>query len=257
MRKCSPVSLLFTMVLLCCNLLFLTGPATAEDKVLRVGAPDEGWPPFIMPVKEVGYRGIMGDVLTTIAEKVGYTVEFHTLPEKRLQLYLTDGTIDAYPKALEWVEDPSLYRWTEPVLNVEDMVIIRKLSPKASVPATLLGLNLGVIHGYSYPKLNELFADGSIRRHDAKTLDNLLCMLDHGHVDAIIANPIVTNWTIKNNDPLKGASFLCSTKPLDSAPYRFAFTKAWDSSRLVEFINDELATMKKDGRLEAILNKYR
>jgi len=248
--------LLLLLTFLCCLLILPAHPASANDKTLRIGCPSGGWPPFIMPETEPGHRGIMGDLLTDIAAKSGYTVEFLILPEKRIQMYMADGTIDAYPKAMEWVADPSMFRWTDPAVTVEDIVIIRKFSPKSSIPATLLGLNVGVVHGYTYPKLEEYFADGSIRRFDALTLDNLLGMLDHKHVDAIVANPSVVSWTIRNNDNLKKDNFLCATKALDSAPYRFAFTKAWDCSAFVEFFNAELDAMKKDGRFQTILDNY-
>lgn len=241
-------------------LLFLVtsavSPCTAKEKLLRIGAPPGGWPPFIIYEKESADRGIMGDIITAIGEKTGFKVEFLILPEKRLQLYLKDGTIDAYPKAMEWVPDPALYRWSDPVIDVTDVVIIRKTNSRSRVPATLLGLNVGAVHGYSYPKLQDSFDDGSIRRHDAMNTENLLSMLDHGHVDAILTNPIVANWIIRNCTTLQRDRFLYSATPLDSASYRFAFTKGWNSQPFIDVFNAELRAMKRDGRLQAIVNKY-
>lgn len=248
--------LLLFLTVFTCGWSITPQPAMATDRILIVGTPPEGWPPFIIPDGEEGMLGIMGDVITVIAKKAGMTIQFEFLPEKRLQLYLKDGTIDAYPKAMEWVPDPTFYRWTDDILDVSDIVITQKVSTKSSIPATLLGLNVGVVHGYTYPKLEDSFQDGSIRRHNANSTENLLCMLDHGHVDAILTNPIVANWIIRQTPTLERDRFLYSTTPLDSAPYRFAFTKGWNSQPFINFFNAELKAMKKDGRLQAIINKY-
>lgn len=234
-------------------------PAAADElKELTICSPKEGWPPFIIPEDELGQeRGIMIDVLREAASRNGYTIKIVHLPEKRAQMVLKEGGVDAHPKAMEWVDNPDDFNWTDPIVESTDVVIIRRHNERSEVPRTLTGFNLGVMLGYVYPALEEYFQDGSIKRRDARTTESLLRMVLRDHVDAAVTNQHVANWIIHNNDDLSHDDFVVGDKPIDSAPYRFAFTKAWYSLEFIKLFNRELKIMKKDGTFETILNRYK
>lgn len=245
-------------------LILLTAPAYAdsantEDSTIIFTAPPKGWPPFIIPDADgQDGKGIMPDILKAISDELGYSVHMEFYPEKRNHLLLSEGGIDAYPKSPKWVDDPLVYHWTDPVVQVEDVVVFRKNNPIVYREAKdLRGLQIGVIHGFIYPTLDDLFNLGIIHKHTASTTRNLLKMLDRGHVDGIVTCRQVAEWIIRQSPELKADSFGFSTATVDSAPYGFAFTKVKNWPPFIERFNTVLAAMRKDGRLQKIFDKYR
>ncbi len=216
-----------------------------------------GWPPFIIPADRYDEaRGIMIDIMREAAECAGHSLKIVHYPEKRCLMNLRDGTVDIYPKAREWVAEPDQFDWTDPVVLSEDTLVFRN-GDQTRVTQSLTGMSIGVVHGFSYPALKTLFACGSIQRHDAHNTKNLLLMLSRGHVDAIFTNRHVAKWIIRKSPNLNEEEFAFAQKPLDSAPFRFAFTKEKKHCTFIDAFNKELETMRKDGRFQAILDRYK
>lgn len=216
-----------------------------------------GWPPFMIPADRYGEaRGIMIDTLREAAQCVGCTIKIVHYPEKRSLMNLRKGIVDVYPKAQEWVAEPNQFDWTAPVVISEDTLIFRN-GDQTRVTQSLTGMSIGVVHGFSYPALKKLFACGSLQRHDAHNTKNLLLMLSRGHVDAILTNRHVAKWIIRKSPNLREAEFYFAKKPLENAPFRFAFTRKSDHSKFIAAFNKEIETMRKDGRFQAILDRYK
>lgn len=233
--------------------------ADTAGKSIRLAAPPEGWPPFVIinPDNVQHSTGIMVDVMREAGRNRGWQVTFNTFPEKRSRRMLEEGNIDAYPKAKEWVKKPGIYRWTDPVVISSDVLVFRAdLFPPAG-PPKLRDLSVGVVHGYVYPTLAPLFQSGVLKRYSATGTEQLLRMVQRGHIDVAVTNRFVAEWIIKNNDDLDSKFLRFTETPIDSAPYRFAFTKTWDTGPLVDQFNRELEKLKKSGRLEQIFNKYK
>ena len=77
------------------------------------------------------------------------------------------------------------------------------------------------------------------------------------HVDAAVLNRHVAEWIIRNAPDIALEDFEFSQNVVGRAQYRFALA---DRPGLVLFRDDfnrELDEMRKDGRFEAILDKYR
>ena len=233
--------------------------ACAMDGTIILGGPEEGWPPFIIPGQAgAPATGIMPDVLRAVAADLGYVVVEAYYPEKRGLLRLDDGGLDAWPKSEKWVPDPDRYLWTDEVLTSTDVLVYRKHSPMAyACPADLADRNICVVHGYAYPTLDPLFEEGVIQRQKAPTVLHMLRMLDRGHVEGAICNRFVAEWVLREDETLRPDDFAYSEVPVDSAPYRFAFTRARDWSGFITRFNQVLAAMRLDGRLDVILNRYK
>lgn len=249
-----------TFLLIILSFLCAVAPAQCADVDANIifASPKEGWPPFIIPAtKHNPVQGIMIDILRETTQSWNGSFTHVAFPEKRSQLLLKEGTIQVYPKAKEWVNKPEDFDWSDPVVTSSDVIIFKRTSAVSRIPLTLTRLDIGVIHGFSYPKLEPLFKAGKSRRHNAKSTESLMRMLKRNHIDAAVTNRHVAEWIIKNNKDLSVSDFMIREEPLDSAPYRFAFTKAVDCRPFIEKFNQELQAMKNDGRLEAIINKYR
>lgn len=250
---------LFTTTLVATSSVWHPSLADDTQKVIRIASPPSGWPPFLIPPgNEVNQSGIMLDVMREVATKSGYAIQMSFYPEKRSRLLLFEGGIDAYPKAKEWVETPGNYLWTNPIVISRDVLIFRQTNPiHFETVRDLGGLNIGVIHGFQYPALEKDFNSGTIKRHEAKNTKSILGMVLRGHIDAAVTNRHVADWLIRNNKELINEDFSFSSQSIDSAPYRFAFSRKPCWEEFIEQFNQELSRMKKDGRLEAIFARYR
>ncbi len=230
--------------------------ATPENKEIIIGFNNVAWPPYLVKETDREIHGIMIDVMKEIAQKHGFSVKIAPLPEKRAIRGITGGDIDAYSKAKEWVDNPNAYLWTDPVLDSTDVLIFPKDRPvKFNAPDDLKGKQIGAILGYRYPLLEPYFADGRIKRDDVKKDLLMLRKLLKGRDDAAIINKLVAFWVIRQNPELKG-QFAFSEKAVGKAGVCFMFTAKRNWGPFIETFNKELAAMKTDGRLDAIVQKY-
>lgn len=255
MKRKIPQNIIFLLAVSAC--FISTAHATPENKEIIVGFNHVAWPPYLIKEANGKIHGIMMDVMKAIASKHGFSVKITPLPEKRAIRSMVRGDIDAYTKAKQWVKNPNAYLWTDPVVDSTDVLIFPKDRPvDFETPDDLKGKTVGTILGYRYPLLEPYFADGRITRDDVKKDSLMLSKLLRGRDDAAIINKFVAHWVIRQNPEFKG-KFAFSEKSLGTAGCGFMFTAKQNWGPFIELFNNALATMKEDGRLEAIVQKYR
>ena len=260
MKHFAPTLLLALLMLAAYGQLAPPHAACAgEREMITLSLPPSGWPPYVISdLNGAGPGGIMVDVFREICRVEGYELQMVLYPEKRGHMLLREGHVDAISKAREWVEDPSIYLWTNPVIDSSDVVVFRQTNPiPFTSPQDLAGLNVGLIFSFHYPRLTPLIDRGQITEHRANNSQNLLRMLNHGHIDCAVINPLVTRWQLRNQTDLSPADFAFSDTPLDNASCRFAFTRGERWKPFIARFNRQLAKMKEDGRLDAIVARYR
>lgn len=245
----------FFMALVLCPLM---ASGMDHSNTIVLGSPPHGWPPYIMPESMPGPgKGIMPEILRTVAEEHGYTVKMAYYPEKRGRLMLRNGTIDAYCNSKKWMQHPDSYRWTTKVITSEDVIVCSKKHPLLfESPEDLHGKDIGVVLGFSYPTLETQFKKHTIHRHYAPSTEHLLQMVSRGHIDGVVTNRIVANWILHTNQTFHANDFHISDATVDSAPYGFVFSNSRNWSDFISIFNKELNAMREDGRLAAILAQY-
>ncbi len=235
-------------------------PANAQNskKDITIFIPDTNWPPYLINDPQFPGQGVLIDVLKAVAEPMGYTVEIRVLPNKRGWLLLDKGRVDAHPKAMEWVQNPEKYLWTDPFMMNEDVLLYRAQSKlKYTTPEKLYGKTVTAIEEFTYPALEEHFSPKKINRVNVSSPFAMLELLDRERVDAALVNKSGAQWIFKNRPDLKPERFRMDDTPFDSAGYRYAFTRAKDWQPFIDRFNTTIKAMKKDGRLKAILDQYR
>ncbi|MGE4292598.1 MAG: substrate-binding periplasmic protein [Desulfovibrio sp.] len=256
-----PLAALKALVLAFCALLAGTGfPGTAQatQRMLVAFVPDTNWPPYLLGNTEDQPIGLLPDLLREVLEPLGYGVRFLHLPNKRGWVMLDSGEVDLHFKAREWVPNADDYLWSDPVFDSENVLLSSRKRPlDFDTLDDLKGLRIAVISSFVYPRLNELFTSGEAVRIPVDSPFSMLNLVDMGRVDAAVVNRSETQWLFQNRPKLHGERFVLTEKALDVSPYRFVFTKRKNWAPLMERINEQLATMKADGRLDEILQRYR
>ncbi len=227
------------------------GLCHGQEKVIRFNVTPKGFPPYVISTPPAG---IMFDVLQHVAQQQNIQLVAKRIPESGVYILLDNDKLDTHASALEWVENPEKYLFSDPVLKVRDVVFTRKESSfKFNKVEDLFGHSIGVHTGYSYQSLSMYFKSGKIKRVDSNNELYMLNMLSRSRLDIAIITEHVGLWLIKNNNILQ--KFKISKKAIDTTDYRFVFTKKWQP--FVKAFNDELAVMKKNGKIKHIFSKYR
>ncbi len=222
-----------------------------QESLLRFNVTPQGFPPYLLANPPAG---IMYDVLGYIAQKQGYKLVAERIPENRVYVMLENNKLDAHASAMEWVNNPKKYAFTDPILQVRDLVFTRKDSSlNYQSVEDLFGRSVGVRTGYSYQSLTEYFRAGKIKRMDSNNELYLLQMLSRERLDIAVITEHVGLWLIKNNN-IK-ADFTLAKNAIDTTDYRIVFSKKWLG--FIKKFNAELALMKKNGHLNTILARYR
>lgn len=225
-----------------------------EAKVFRFNVAPNGYPPYLISDDDQT-GGIMWTVVEKISRRLGYQVETHKIPHKRVDQLLKDGLIDGTARAREWAPRAQEFVFTDPVVNVEEVVFFPIGSPhQFEVIEDLFSLTLVTHLGYHYPPLRPHFESGQIGRFDvSRDQDLFVYVLEGEGLDATVADRLVGRWILANEG--MEDKFRASDATLSDVGFRVMLRPGWES--FAEAFNRELATMLENGEIDAILEAYR
>lgn len=235
---------------------FATEDATSErtQRVFRFNVSPNGYPPYLINV-DGKQSGIMWDVVTVIADRLDYQVIPEEIPRKRVDQMLVEGYIDATTRAKEWTDNPEEFAFTDPVVDIEEVLFVPKDSDlKFEVPEDLFSHTLVTHLGYHYPALEPHFESGRIKRFDVSRDKDMFSYVLHGQdMDAAVADRLVGKWILRNEN--MQSEFRTTSTQLSVYGFRLMLRKDWAS--FAEAFNRELEAMRANGELEDILANYR
>jgi polar amino acid transport system substrate-binding protein len=228
--------------------------ANTRDKVFHFNISPNGYPPYLL-VDGPDPSGIVWDVVSLITQRIGYTLVAEKIPRKRIDQMLLDGYVDGTARAKEWTEQPGDYLFTDPIVDIEEAFFMPRGSAiNYESPEDLISRTLVTRLGYHYPALEPYFQQGLIKRFDASRDREMFIFALHGrHFDAAVADRLVGQWFMRN-EGLRD-KFLISHNSISQYGFCIMLRKDW-----VEFadaFNAELAHIRNNGELDAILANYR
>lgn len=226
----------------------------AGERLLRFNVSPDGYPPYLID-DDGGQSGIMWDVVTLIAGRLDYQVVAEKVPRKRVDQMLLDGYIDATTRAKEWTDQPEDFAFTEPVVNIEEVLFVPTSSDlDFQAPEDLFSTTLVTHLGYHYPRLEPYFESGQITRFDvARDRDMFRYVLHGPDLDAAVADRLVGKWILLN-DGMQG-DFRVLPETLSQYGFRIMFRKDWKD--FASSFDRELQAMRENGELDRILSNYR
>ncbi|WP_281557028.1 transporter substrate-binding domain-containing protein [Thalassomonas sp. RHCl1] len=227
------------------------------EKFLSIGLPQEGYAPFII-VSDNKPRGILIEPLQLAAEKLGLSLKYVYMPEKRSVDMLNRYQIDARMESALWVSNPGDYLWSEAITQLEDVLVYHKDAwPGFDPDKKLAGAHIITHLGYSYPDLQPLFDQGILYRQDFSTeydMLSTLVRLVEGVNRTAVMNKQVAMWLIKSSPKLQNR-FEFSQRIVGSAPLQFQFAKTERLVGIIKDINVELKKLKASGSVQAIADR--
>ncbi|MFL1466010.1 substrate-binding periplasmic protein [Marinobacter sp. HN1S83] len=225
-----------------------------DSKTFRFNVSPNGYPPYLI-VDGRQPSGIMWDVVSLIAQRIGYEVIPKKIPRKRVDRMLSRGYIDGTSRAIEWTDNPDKFLFTDPIVAIEEVFFIPTDSDlQYRTPEDLFSRTVVTHLGYAYPVLEPHIESGAIKRFDVSRDRDMFTFVRHGeHFDAAVADRLVGQWILLNEGWQK--DFRTSAEGISNYGFRLMLRKDW--GEFARLFNAELANMRANGELEEILSRYR
>lgn len=243
----------------CISFLFALSLSTSaanesDQEIFRFNISPNGYPPYLI-VDQKAPSGIMWDVVSLISQRLGYKVVARKIPRKRVDQMLLDGYIDGTSRAIEWTHEPESFLFTDPVVDIQEVFFTSKHNGETyHSPEDLFSKTVVAHLGYLYPELQPHFESGAIKRFDVPRERDMFNFLLHGeHFDAAVVDLLVGKWILKNEELQD--QFTVSSGGISSYGFRVMLRK--ESKPFAAEFNAELARIRKNGGLDAILANYR
>ena len=169
-------------------LWMITTASLAASAPLRFSVSDSWAMPMVQVEDGRPTQGILYDLMLSLATQVGRPVEFHVLSRARIASAMAHGDIDVRCYVTQsWLDNLSDdYIWSLPLL-VQRNVLVSAHSHPVQV-TRLAPQSIGTVLNYRYPTLDPLFANGQLRRDDARSEDQVLHKLVAGRFKYAVAN---------------------------------------------------------------------
>lgn len=223
-----------------------TVSASESSRVLRVGMPLPGQIPFFWRDDNGNYQGIYADTLRAVAEDIGVELSFVALSQARLQRHFIAGEIDIEAgvstrlEAEPPLEQVSLY--SRPFGLVNEVIIY---SPELSFPVFILndlkGLRVATVRGTPVPD--------TLVREDFSNPWQIAQRVHRGWNEiGLMQEAVAIHYqrTAQLNYQI--------SLPYTSNPVHLRLHNS--QGELLARINQSLARLEQQGRLDALVCKY-
>lgn len=233
-------------------LLSLSHVTLAAERPIRFSINESWGMPLVRIEQGRAVEGILVDLQQRMAAKLGRTAEFLIIPRLRVQQALDSGEVDVrcYVSP-NWVNGyHSHHIWSLPFMTQRDL-LLGTASEKLEVEE-LHNERLGTVLGFSYPRLEPLFASGQIQRDDARTQDQVLLKLSAQRYQYAISNELSLRWFNRQQPPEQK---LHALSEVSADPMSCIIRDAADVPATA--LLRAMVQMKEDGEFDALLARYR
>ncbi len=197
--------------------------------------------------------GVIKDLMDEIADQLGKTPEYVTIPRKLVDTASANKKIDARCYVVEgWVKDPNIYDWSKELFDIVNVVAFSKAVPPIRKIEDLKGVMLGTVLGYKYPMLDALFENSIIQRSDAGTEESNIQKLVQNHLQYAVVETNEFSWHLKNKGREKFV--VKDFFELERHPVKCAVIKR--SSTSVKDFDRVIGKLKREGYIEKLFVKY-
>ncbi|WP_426340033.1 substrate-binding periplasmic protein [Pseudoduganella sp. S-14] len=175
-------------------LVFAAWCADAHADTLRVGFYN--YPPMMIESEQAG---IYQEILDELSKITGHRFQIRYFPYARLAQEFDLGRIDLEPGVFPgWVKKQRVPgQFSVPFGKVVDVLVFAPGKHfRINTPRDLSGRTIGLVRGYTYPDLRELFDSGLVHRADAVSEAQLMAMLAAGRMDQILINKAVAQYNM-------------------------------------------------------------
>ncbi|MDG1580033.1 response regulator [Pseudomonas sp. GOM6] len=210
----------------------------AQHPVLRVGVERAGWPPFDVLDEQGRHRGLSGDYLALLAQRLGLRIETVPLADWDAALVaLREGRVDLLPSVAQTPEREAYMAFTRSYLVSSSLIFTRGDMGVQRV-ADLSGRQVAIERGYVLQHaLRSAVPD--VHLLEVSDTAEALRAVSSGRADAYVGDMIVASYLIRElnltNLELRGETGLSTSE------FRFAARR--DNTQLIALLDKALASL--------------
>ncbi|MGM9942075.1 MAG: transporter substrate-binding domain-containing protein [Bulleidia sp.] len=233
------------------------GQKTEDDHLARIQSAGklivglEGdWQPFSFHDKDDVLRGVDVEVAQEIAKRIGVEAEIVEGKWDGLLTGLSTGTYDIVVNGVDITEErEKTFDFSDPYIYDRTVLVIKEGTEGITSFEDLKGRTTANSIGSTYMEMGESYG-AEVQGVD--DLTKCMDMVKNGTVDATI------NASTSINDYITTTGETCFqiVDESDTMPYAIPMKKGEDNDSLRAAINTALKSMRDDGTLKAISEKY-
>ncbi len=229
---------------------------SGKDKIVLTVATTEGgyFPYYYEENGEI--KGFSVDVLDYVEANSAYEFEFIILPWPRALYLVTQGKIDLILTLFKTLKREQIYHFVEPAYGSEVNQLFALIDSEFKYSGKLQQLtpySIGTIREYSY---GEAFDQARyLNKLPALTEEVLLKLLVSKRIELAIANPLIFNQIILNNNLSSKVKALAPYVAL--TPVHMALTKSREDSLEIKQTLEKLTLqLRSSSYYQELLDKY-
>ncbi|MBT13990.1 MAG: hypothetical protein CMI02_18365 [Oceanospirillaceae bacterium] len=217
--------------------------------------------PFQIEDNGHNQRGLVTDLLKTIAARLQQPLQFHTLPFRRYLQTLKQQDTGYWITygAPQWSEPQSLRLGKESIISISHSLLYSAHRPELQVRSAsdLCGHNILTLDGFYYPALDGVLDSDCVKHYQVHTHKAAFLFVERDIPPALF---IEMTYRIRYNlaqEKFSPAHFRLTDLSAVIPPYDLYFSYSADvPQQLIDGIDAELKQMKARGELQAIIDRY-
>jgi ABC-type amino acid transport substrate-binding protein len=232
------------------TLLLATGLCLAAKPALRVGT-DATYEPFETQDKQGNYLGFDMELIKMVADQLGMELKLQNIGWDGLIPGLMNGNYDCLISSMTITpERKKQINFSIPYFSTQQAIVVKASNTKVKTLNDLIGKTITVQNGTTG---DIVFAskikDAKVKRFD--TNPQAIQELLNNNADAAIMDDLVAYNVVHKTTGLK----VVELKNIAKEDYGIGLRKGND--QLLSKINKALATLQKNGKLPALVKKYK
>ncbi|AEJ20716.1 basic amino acid ABC transporter substrate-binding protein [Gracilinema caldarium] len=225
---------------------------TASERVKLVIASDATWPPMEFVDENKNIVGFAPEMMKAIAEAAGFDVEIRNTAWDGIFAGLAAGNYDAICSSVTITEErKQTMDFSEPYVNAGQVLVVAKTLNGVSTLKDMIGKKVGAQIGTTGAIEIQKVSGVELATYDEVGL--AFEDLANGRIAGVVAdNPIAADFALQNpkfKDKLKIVG-----EPFTDEWLGIAVRKG--DTKTLALINEGLAKIKANGKLEAIAKKW-
>jgi ABC-type amino acid transport substrate-binding protein len=248
--KRSYLYLVIVLVVLVALVIVFTGKQEKEaPAILRVGT-DAAYEPFEYIDEDGNFAGFDIELITMIAEEMGRELELQNVQWDGIIPGLMNGNYDCLISAMTITEERmKQINFSDPYFTIKQAIVVRENDESITGAADLVGKTIAVQNGTT----GDLYASQieGVRMKRFDTNPQAIQELLNKNADAAVMDDLVAYQAIAKMSGLK----MIEIPDAEVENYGIGVKKG--NEELLAGINKALATLRANGKLDALIEKYR
>jgi polar amino acid transport system substrate-binding protein len=240
---------LFCLSLVAILVLGLAAGCLQSKKVLNVGT-DAAYEPFESIDESGEFVGFDMELIKMVADEIGMELKLHNVSWDGIIPGLMNGNYDCLISAMTITEErQKQINFSDPYFSIKQAIVVREDNTKIKTPSDLIGKTIAVQIGTTGDLYASEIKKVTMKRYDTNPL--AIQELLNNNADAAVMDDLVAYNAIRKTSGLK----VIEIAEIETEDYGIGVKK--ENTELLEKINQALATLRSNGKLDELVLKYK